>query len=152
MKFILAISSALLACSTSLSNQLPPMSSEISQPSPAVLQNSYWRLERWEREGSAVALVPQAAVSLHFQDQQVDGFAGCNNFAGSFNLTNNQLSIGALDATQKGCAAPVMNQENQFLSALQSASRYSLDTSGRLSLFYGSDASEGVLYFVPTKK
>lgn len=149
MKFALAMSFALLACNASFSHQLPQMS---SQQSSTVFQNSSWRLERWESQGSAVALVPQAAVSLHFQDQQVNGFAGCNNFAGSFNLVNDKFSVGALDATQKGCATPIMNQENQFLTALQSARRYSVDATGRLSLFYGSDDSEGILYFLPTKQ
>ncbi len=141
----------LLACTKSSSTQLPIMSSERPPQSRVALKNSSWRLERWERQGSAVTLVPQTEVSLHFEDNQVNGFGGCNSFGGSFDLVDDQLTLGILDATQKGCDPVVMNQEAQFLSALQSVSRIGSDASGRLVLFYALNTDEGVLYFAPTK-
>ena len=147
MGVALTFTIALLACTESSSTQLPTMSSEHSPQSRVVLKNSSWRLERWERKGSVIALVPQAEVSLHFEDNQVNGFGGCNRFSGSFNRVNDQLSLGTLEATQRGCDAVVMNQESKFLSALQSVRRIASDAPARLVLFYGLDADEGVLYF-----
>jgi heat shock protein HslJ len=151
MGVALTLSLALSACTESSSTQLRPMSSEHSPPSRVALKNSSWQLERWERKGSAVALVPKIEVSLNFENNQVNGFGGCNRFGGSFNLVDDRLSLGTLEATQRGCDAVVMNQESQFLSALQSVRRIALDNSGRLVLFYGLDTDEGVLYFAPTK-
>ncbi|MFN6482504.1 MULTISPECIES: META domain-containing protein [unclassified Nostoc] len=147
----LTFSLALLACTKSSSTQLPTMSSERPPQSRVALKNSSWRLERWERKGSAVALAPQTELSLHFDDNQVNGFGGCNRFGGSFKLADDQLSLGTLDATQKGCDPVVMNQEVQFLSALQSVRRIGSDASGSLVLFYAMNADEGVLYFAPMK-
>ena len=151
MGVALTFNIALLACTESSSTQLRPMSSEHSPQSSVALKNSSWRLERWKRKGSAVALVPQAEVSLHFEDNQVNGFGGCNRFSGSFNMVDDQISLGTLEATQRGCNEVVMNQESQFLSALQSIHRIASDASERLVLFYALDADEGVLYFAPTK-
>lgn len=161
----LTLNQALLACtessstqSSSISNasiesppleQLPPMSSEGSPQSPTSLSNSFWRLERWERKGSLVPLASQTEISLNFEGDRVNGFGGCNRFGGSFNIVDDQLSFGALDATQRGCDPVVMSQESQFLSALQSAHRIDRDTSGRLTLSYRLNGEEGVLYFVP---
>ncbi|MBW4510866.1 MAG: META domain-containing protein [Scytonematopsis contorta HA4267-MV1] len=149
--FLLTFGSALLACTESSSTQLPPISSENSPQSRIDLKNSSWQLERWERKGSAVPLLAQTKLSLNFEENQVNGFSGCNRFSGSFNLVNDKLSFGILNATQKGCDAVVMNQESQFLSALQSVRHFSLDASGNLELFYTINADEGVLYFLPMK-
>ncbi|MFN6537094.1 MAG: META domain-containing protein [Nostoc sp. EkiNYC01] len=146
----LTSSLTLLACTKSSSTQSPTMSSQRPPQSRVALENSSWRLEHWERQGSAVALVPQTELSLDFKGNQVNGFGGCNRFGGSFKLVGEQLSLGTLDSTQKSCDPAVMNQEAQFLSALQSVSRITSDASGRLLLFYTLNAHEGVLYFVPT--
>jgi heat shock protein HslJ len=114
-------------------------------------ENSSWQLERWERQGSVVARVPKIKMSLRFENNQVNGFGGCNSFSGSYNLLNNQLSVGPLNATRRGCDGLVMNQESQFFSALQSVRRVGSDASGQLLLFYALDTDEGVLYFAPTK-
>lgn len=129
------------------SNSLPPMSSEESPSLPVSLKNSSWRLETWQRKGSTVRLVSGADVSLDFKDNQVNGFGGCNRFSGSFNVVDDQLFLGVLDSTQRGCDPIVMNQESQFLSALQSVRRIAIDPLGRLALFYGLNGEEGVLYF-----
>ncbi|WP_138501279.1 META domain-containing protein [Nostoc sp. PA-18-2419] len=152
MGVALTFSLALLACTKSSSTQLPTtMSSERPPQSRIALENSSWRLERWERKGSTVALVPQTELSVDFKGNQVNGSGGCNRFSGYFKLVDDRLSLGTLDATQKGCDPVVMNQEVQFLSALQLVSRIGSDASGRLVLFYAVNADEGVLYFVPTE-
>lgn len=142
---------ALLACAESSSTQVPPMSSNQSPQSRVVLKNSSWRLESWERKGSNVKLAPKTEISLNFQENKVNGSAGCNNFGGSFSMKNNQFSVGTLQATQRGCDEVVMKQETQFLAALQSVRRIASDASGRLLLFYEKEADQGVLYLVPKK-
>jgi heat shock protein HslJ len=142
---------ALIACTETSSTQVPPISSNQSPESRVVLKNSSWKLEHWERKGSAIKLAPKTELSLNFQDNQVNGSAGCNSFSGTFKMVNNQLSLGTLQTTQKGCDEVVMNQETQFLAALQSVRRIAADASGRLVLFYEKEADQGVLFFVPKK-
>ncbi|MES1023244.1 META domain-containing protein [Gloeocapsa sp. BRSZ] len=148
---VLSYSLSLLAGTTSSFTQLLPMSSESSSQSDIALKNYSWQLERWERQGSVVTLVPKTKISLRFENNQVNGSGGCNSFNGSYNLVNNQLSVGALSATRMRCDEQVMNQESQFFFALQSVRCIATDASGRLMLFYKGGTSEGVLYFVKAK-
>lgn len=150
MGFALMFNVASLACTESNAVS-PPMSSQNSLPLGDALKNSTWRLDRWERQGSSVALVPQTEVYLQFEDNRVNGSGGCNRFGGSFDLAKDKLSLGLLEATQRGCEEAIMNQESQFLSTLQSVSRIVSDTSGNLVLFYTLDTVEGALYFSPKK-
>ena len=140
----------LLAFTPTFSTPIPLMSSTQPSPSPTTLNNYSWRLDYWEYKGSTVELLPQIELSLNFKDDQVFGFGGCNRFGGSFKQVKNQLSLGPLQGTQRGCEPSIMNQELQFFSALESVNRMDLDTPGKLILFYGLEADKGALHFVKT--
>ena len=72
----------------------------------------------------------QQAITIHFQaDGRVTGFAGCNDFFGSFVATDKTLEIGPLGATRKACPAPIMQQETAFLAAIESTTDYYIDGS-----------------------
>jgi heat shock protein HslJ len=126
------------------------MTSEPTSSDAIALNNSNWRLEKWEYQGTPVMLIPQTEVSLHFEDNQVNGFAGCNRFGGPINRMNDQFSLGPLRASQRGCDTAVMDQESRFLAALQSVYRATSDASGNLILSYKLNTTEGILYFVKT--
>ncbi len=148
---VLTFDRVLLACTESLSTPIPSMSSQYPQQSRVALKNSSWQLARWERQGSPVALVPQTELSLQFEDNRVTGSSGCNRFSGSFNLAKDKLSLKTLEATQRGCEPGVMNQESQFLSALQSVNRVASEAPENLVLFYTNGTEKGALYFTPRK-
>lgn len=140
------------ACPKPASTQQSLVSSSSYSPlSPRTLKNSAWQLTRWEYQGSPVVLLPQTEVSLQFKNNQVNGSSGCNRFSGSCKLVKEKISLGSLESTQRGCEAPIMNQESQFLSALQLVKRIAADTSGNLVVFYALGDKEGVLHFVPKK-
>lgn len=63
------------------------------------------------------------------EDGTVSGSAGCNNFTGGYQQGKGTLSIGPLGSTMKMCVAPdgIMEQEAQFLKALESAATYQFD-------------------------
>lgn len=68
------------------------------------------------------------ARSVRFQaDGKLTGFAGCNNFFGSFVATDKTMQIGALGATRKACPQSIMQLETSFLQALESANAYHID-------------------------
>ncbi len=82
----------------------------------------------WSKETDGSS--DQQARTIHFQaDGKVTGFAGCNNFFGSFVATDKTLEIGPLGTTRKACSEPVMQQETAFLAAIESTTAYYIDGS-----------------------
>jgi heat shock protein HslJ len=65
-------------------------------------------------------------LTLMFQDGQVSGSSGCNRFNGSFTSQGNALTIRPLATTRKACEDAVMVQEQEFLSALESATTWDI--------------------------
>ena len=52
-------------------------------------------------------------------DGQASGSGGCNNFSGGYTLNGTSLTVGPLATTMKACEQDIMDQEMQFLTALQ---------------------------------
>ena len=107
---------------------------ESAQGAPAVtaadtkpdvpLRNTYWKLV--ELNGGPVQ--PGEGKELHLiikGDDRVNGYAGCNQFMGSITVSGDGLSFGPVAATRRMCEG-VMEQENAFLLALESAHRHSI--------------------------
>jgi heat shock protein HslJ len=62
-------------------------------------------------------------------DGSLSGSAGCNQYTGQYEINGNQITIGPLASTKMYCEGPagVMDQESQFLAALQSAMIYRIE-------------------------
>jgi heat shock protein HslJ len=52
-------------------------------------------------------------------DGKVSGDAGCNTYNGPYKLDGTALTVGPLATTMKACDQAIMDQETQFLTALQ---------------------------------
>jgi putative lipoprotein len=90
----------------------------------STLTNTYWKLV--ELNGGAVT--PGEGKELHMilrGDDQVGGYAGCNQFTGSVTVTGDGLAFGPIASTRRMCAE-VMQQEDAFLQALESAHRFDI--------------------------
>ena len=61
-------------------------------------------------------------------DGQVAGDAGCNTYSGPYKLDGTSLTVGPLVTTRKACDQAIMDQETQFLAALQTPTK--VETSG----------------------
>ena len=63
------------------------------------------------------------------KDGTLSGNSGCNRYTGEFKVTGNQITIGPLASTMMACSEPegVMEQESQYLAALQSAATYEIE-------------------------
>ena len=88
------------------------------------LTNTYWKLV--ELNGAAV--LPGEDKELHMilrGDDQVGGYAGCNQFTGSVTVTGDGLSFGPIASTRRMCAQ-AMQQEDAFLQALENARRFAI--------------------------
>ena len=88
------------------------------------LTNTYWKLV--ELNGATV--LPGEDKELHMimrGDDQVGGYAGCNQFTGSVTVTGDGLSFGPIASTRRMCAE-AMQQEDAFLQALENARRFAI--------------------------
>ncbi len=72
----------------------------------------------------------------------VTGFGGCNSYTGQFSISGNTLTIKELEIGEAQCENPpgVMNQEQQFISALRVAGSYLVED-GKLQISYNSGES-----------
>lgn len=81
--------------------------------------------------GQEAVVGPIAGTTLtaaFMPDGTVSGNAGCNTFNGGYTLDGTSLTVGPLATTMKACDQPIMDQETQFLTALQTPS--TVETSG----------------------
>lgn len=62
-------------------------------------------------------------------DGTMTGNSGCNDYSGPYKVTGNQIGIGPLSSTRKACGDPagVMEQEAQYLAALENAEVFVVD-------------------------
>jgi len=63
------------------------------------------------------------------KDGNLSGNAGCNTYSGAYKLNGDQITVGPLVSTMMACSEPagVMEQEAQYLAALQSAATYQIE-------------------------
>ncbi len=88
------------------------------------LTNTYWKLV----ELNGMAAAPGEGKELHMilrGEDQVGGYAGCNQFTGSVTVTGDGISFGPIASTRRMCAEG-MEQEDEFLQALENAQRFSI--------------------------
>lgn len=75
--------------------------------------------------------IPGTAITLQFSNGTVSGFSGCNNFNAGYTTTlaagnSNNIVIGPIVAGGQLCTEEIMNQEQAFLAALQTATDYTI--------------------------
>jgi heat shock protein HslJ len=56
---------------------------------------------------------------VQFRDADVAGFAGCNNFRGTYTFADGKLTFGPLAATRMACPPDVMDAERKVLQILE---------------------------------
>lgn len=98
---------------------------------PAGLGGTMWLVTGYNNGKQAVTSpILDTEITLNFgTDNRVSGSASCNNYTGSFESGDGTLKVGPLASTQRACVAPegIMEQEQQYLTALQSAATFELN-------------------------
>jgi heat shock protein HslJ len=109
--------------------------------------SSEWRLVSFGPSGSETNLVAGTTVTLNFgEDGRASGSTGCNSYGGTYQVRGDNISFGRLFSTKRACLDQNANQQEQrFLSALESADRFRL-SSNRLTIL--SDRGRNALNFV----
>ena len=107
------------------------------------LAGTTWQVISYNNGRQAVvSVLAGTTMTMMFSaDNKLSGSAGCNNYMANYTLTAAALDIGAAAVTRKMCANPatIMEQEQQFLTALQTVAAAQQD-GGRLELRTASGA------------
>jgi heat shock protein HslJ len=80
-----------------------------------------WNVTGYNNGNEAVTspAVGTTLTATFTPDGKVAGSAGCNDYNGAYTLDGTSLTVGPLASTKKACDQAVMDQETQFLTALQ---------------------------------
>jgi heat shock protein HslJ len=74
------------------------------------------------------SLLPDTAIDLNFQGDELSGSAGCNHYFGSYQINGSEITISDVGATEMFCVDPdgIMEQESGYLAALSDAETFQL--------------------------
>ncbi|MFC2020304.1 META domain-containing protein [Chloroflexota bacterium] len=107
--------------------------------SSGTLEDKTWLLESYGEPGNLQDVLEDTEISVVFDsaEGQVAGSAGCNRYFGSYEVKGNKLSgLEPLGSTMMYCTESIMEQETQYLKALQAAESYQIKD-GQLIIDYG---------------
>ncbi|MDD3857470.1 MAG: META domain-containing protein, partial [Methanoculleus sp.] len=110
---------------------------------PAPLTGTEWTLESYSSSGESVSsVIAGTTVTAVFSDGNVTGNAGCNSYRADYRTDGANLTIEAPISTKMYCGEPegVMEQENRYLTLLESVAGYRID-GNRLDLLDESGAT-----------
>ncbi len=100
-------------------------------------------------DGNSYEVLPDTRVTAEFNNGQISGTAGCNNYFGSYETDGSSLTIGPGGSTMKACVPKIMLQETAFLATLSSVASYEIiegqlhlqDVNGQPILLYAVEES-----------
>jgi heat shock protein HslJ len=108
------------------------------QSETGVLQDAYWMLLSLEGEDlQSPNNTRTAYIRFEEKDNDVNGFSGCNNFFGKYEITNNKLKLSKIGSTRMMC--PVIEQETKLLRLLKQVDVYTI-SGDILTLYAGNQA------------
>jgi putative lipoprotein len=92
----------------------------------APLTNTYWKaITFFDNE----VATPEGARELFLQmrnENQMRGFAGCNNFQGQFEQTESELTFSRVAATMMACEGRSMELENQMHQVINATTSFKI--------------------------
>jgi heat shock protein HslJ len=92
------------------------------------LSGTSWNVISYNNGKQAVTsvMIGSSLTADFGSDGTLSGNSGCNTYSGAYKLNGAQITVGPLASTKKFCNDPagVMDQESQYLAALQSAASY----------------------------
>ncbi|WP_426416571.1 META domain-containing protein [Aestuariirhabdus sp. LZHN29] len=96
------------------------------QPTAYPLKGN-WVLEQLVIDGSVISLPVRAKLQLSAKSTdngRINGHGGCNGFFGGYSVDKQKIKIGPLGSTMMACPEPLMQQEQQLLQAVSSATSF----------------------------
>jgi heat shock protein HslJ len=126
--------------------QPPSVTQPIAPPQPPPagdpLTGTRWNVVNFNNGmGAVTGTIEGTTITLAFDAGRASGNAGCNTYNANYQAGGNVLTVERPNATMQFCETPdgVMQQEQQYLAALQSAATFSV-SGDQLQIRSGSDA------------
>jgi pimeloyl-ACP methyl ester carboxylesterase len=106
------------------------------------LVGSIWQLISFGPVGATNPVIGNAPITLEFElDGQAGGQGGCNSYGGPYRVQNDSLNFEEITSTLIACSdQAVSEQEQQYLLALQTASRFIID-GDKLTIWYQDEGA-----------
>ena len=108
-----------------------------------------WQLAAFGSDEGEQPVTQDTEITAEFSDEgRIAGSAGCNRYFGSYEQSEDALTISQVGSTRMACPEPLMNQEDRFLTALKTVARWErhgnrldlLDAAGSLLLRFEAQA------------
>ncbi len=107
------------------------------------LSGTTWKLVSYGAIDNPIPALPDVATTISFNaDGNLKGNVGCNQFAGSFEISGTKIEIGPLMSTEMYCES-TMEQETAVLMLLDGTMTYEND-GDTLSIF-SEDGNSAVI-------
>ncbi len=93
------------------------------------LAGTNWQVQAYNNGKQAVvSVLSQSQITAVFgEDGSLSGFGGCNQYATTYKVDGDKITVDpAIATTRKACAPDVMDQERAYLEALVTAATYKL--------------------------
>ena len=98
---------------------------------PIALPGSAWDVVNYNNGNQAVVsvIIGSSITAVFQEDGMLVGNAGCNNYSASYEYDGDTINIGPAATTRMACSEPegIMEQEAQYLAALETAATYKID-------------------------
>ena len=108
----------------------PPQPPTVVVPIANPLAGTRWTVMNFNNGSDAVVgLIAGTTITLEFDAAgRASGNSGCNTYSANYRVNGNALSIDKPSGTKMQCETPegVMQQEQQYLSALQNAATFDI--------------------------
>ena len=103
------------------------MSACASQPTPANLPGTSWKLVSYGPAGNQTPAASGIDTNLDFgKDGTVNGNLGCNSFSGNYRVTNGNITFSMMVSTMMACVGLQMAQEDIGLRIMNGTLRYTV--------------------------
>jgi heat shock protein HslJ/uncharacterized lipoprotein NlpE involved in copper resistance len=94
---------------------------------PVSLEGVTWSVTSYRNEIKAMtAPVADTTLTLRFEGGTATGSSGCNTYRAGYRVEGNRIQVEPATVTETACSGAVMEQEKQFLAALQSATAWAI--------------------------
>ena len=104
-----------------------PVTGTIATTTTVSLEGTQWKMVSYlDSKGQTVQALPDSEVTATFQNGTVVGKDGCNQYAGTYKVTGNVLTVKLGPSTMMACEPQIMTQAQGYLAALGSSATYQI--------------------------
>ena len=103
------------------------MTGTLSAVTAVPLEGTRWKMVSYlDSKGQTVQALAGTEVTALFQNGQVSGTDGCNQYGGSYKTSENVLTVKLGPSTMMACDPRIMDQGKGYTAALASAATYKI--------------------------